>query len=284
MKYNNFGNTGDKISLLGFGAMRLPQKELNGSWYIDEEKSTPLIKKAVELGINYFDTAPYYCNSQSEAAVGQGLKGIRDKVKIATKSPLIKLNSVKEFRERFEKSLKELQTDYIDYYQFWSIDKELCDFGYRSGIFDEAVKLKEEGLIRHIGFSFHGDFRDLDYIVENCDIMEMALVNYNIYDKSRENAVSNAYKRGLGLVNMGALSTPGLTEDPTFRKEATEEGYNPYEIALKFVMQNKSFNSILSSINSVERLIKTVDFIDKDITLSDEEWDIINSTPEHITK
>ena len=86
MQYRRFGNTGVNISTLGFGCMRLPeiQKE-DGSWEVDQEKTTKMLLHAYDLGVNYFDTAPFYCHQNSEAAVGKALKSIRDKVYISTK-------------------------------------------------------------------------------------------------------------------------------------------------------------------------------------------------------
>ena len=88
MKYRGYGNTGEMVSTLGFGCMRLPEVELNGKWYIDEEKALPMLFKGYESGINYFDSAPYYCHKNSEHAMGKALKSVRDKVKLTTKLPL----------------------------------------------------------------------------------------------------------------------------------------------------------------------------------------------------
>ena len=84
MIYKPFGNTGIQLSALGFGAMRLP---MAGEGRVDDEKAVPLIRKAFELGVNYVDTAPYYCGKDSERVVGLALKGWRDKVYLSTKNP-----------------------------------------------------------------------------------------------------------------------------------------------------------------------------------------------------
>ena len=72
MNYRQFGNTGEKISALGFGCMRFPEYEKDGKKYVDTEKVDEMLARAFERGVNYFDTAPYYCNSNSEAALGHG--------------------------------------------------------------------------------------------------------------------------------------------------------------------------------------------------------------------
>lgn len=88
MIYREFGKTGEKISAIGFGCMRLPEYEsADGKKHVDLEKSDLMIKTAFEKGINYFDTAPYYCNKNSEAAVGHGVKAFRDKILLSSKFP-----------------------------------------------------------------------------------------------------------------------------------------------------------------------------------------------------
>ncbi len=79
MRYRPFGKTGISISALGFGAMRLPSTSAGGKTVFDTEESIRIMRRAFELGVNYFDTAPYYCDGESEIIVGKALKGIRDK-------------------------------------------------------------------------------------------------------------------------------------------------------------------------------------------------------------
>lgn len=124
MQYRQFGNTGVKVSLLGFGAMRLPQKRIDGKTVLDEEESIRVIHRAFELGVNYIDTAPYYCNKESEIVVGKALKGWRDKVFVSTKNPL-EDNTGKTYREMLELSLKKMDIDYIDFYHMWGMDRSV---------------------------------------------------------------------------------------------------------------------------------------------------------------
>jgi len=123
MQYRGLGKTGVKVSALGFGAMRLPQININGNTRVDEEKSIEMIHRAFELGVNYIDTAPGYCNGESEVVVGKALKGWRDKIYLSTKNP-IENASGDDWRKRLENSLKKLDTDYIDFYHMWGINWE----------------------------------------------------------------------------------------------------------------------------------------------------------------
>ena len=115
MQYREFGNTGVSVSSLGFGCMRFPEIQLpDGSWQIDQEKTTEMLMEAYNLGVNYFDTAFFYCHENSEIAVGKALKPIRDKVYISTKCPMDLVKKPEDYDAMLEKSLAKLDTDYVD--------------------------------------------------------------------------------------------------------------------------------------------------------------------------
>ncbi|MDR0291128.1 MAG: aldo/keto reductase, partial [Treponema sp.] len=192
MIYTNFGNTGAKVSALGFGAMRFPMIEADGKKIVNEELSIPLMRRAFELGVNYIDTAPLYCETLSESAVGKALKGWRDKVYLSTKNP-IEDNDGGHWMGRLEKSLKNLDTDYIDFYHFWGIN--LAGFkswqGLQYGPLEAAQKAKEQGLIKHLCFSYHDAAENLAPIAD-AGIFESVLVQYNLLDKKNEKNIAYA--------------------------------------------------------------------------------------------
>ena len=104
MEYREYA-AGTRISALGFGCMRLPEIEKNGSWYIDDEKALPLLREAARLGVNYFDTAPGYCHTNSEISVGRALKPIRPQVYISTKISMDDISCRDDYFRMLEKSL-----------------------------------------------------------------------------------------------------------------------------------------------------------------------------------
>ena len=124
MQYRKFGNTGVNISALGFGCMRLPevQKE-DGTWEVEQEKVNEMLLRADEKGVNYFDTALYYCHHNSEIAVGKAVKPFRDNVYVSTKCPLEMVKKTEDFEAVLDKSLQKLDMEYVDFYHFWSIDR-----------------------------------------------------------------------------------------------------------------------------------------------------------------
>ena len=127
MNYRKFGNTGEEISALGFGCMRFPELEVEGKKIVDLDKTDEMLAKAYEQGVNYFDTAPYYCNSNSEAALGHGVKAFREKVLLSSKFPTEVAKKPGDFRRQLETTLKRLDTEYLDFYHFWGINKGSFD-------------------------------------------------------------------------------------------------------------------------------------------------------------
>ena len=194
MNYREFGKTGERISALGFGCMRLPEYEEGGKHFIVQEKVDEMLAYAYENGVNYFDTAPHYCNHNSEAAVGHAVKGFRDKILISTKCPMDDDLTQDKYRRLLERSLTRLDTDHIDFYHFWGIGrKQFENLILKNELLEAAAKAKEEGLIRHISFSFHDDPSVIKQIVDTSEKegvkMESMLCQYNLLDRSNEEMI-----------------------------------------------------------------------------------------------
>jgi len=156
-------NSGDKVSVLGYGCMRWPMKKgKGGKDELDQERINQLVDKALEYGVNYFDTAPVYCQGLSERATGIALsRHPRESYYLATKMSNFSLDQqTKEGSiAMYKNSLKELQTDYIDYMLLHSIGDSMEGYTKRfvdSGILEYLLKEREEGRVRNLGFSFHG--------------------------------------------------------------------------------------------------------------------------------
>jgi len=173
MEYRINPNTNDKVSLLGYGCMRLPSiQKSETEEEIDQETWNELVDIAIEHGINYFDTSPRYEGGLSEKATGIALsRHSRDKYFIATK--LSNFDDASQTREAsiemYKKSFTELQVDYIDYYLLHAVglggmerfSKRYLD----NNIIDYLVEEREAGRIRNLGWSFHGDVEVFDYLL-----------------------------------------------------------------------------------------------------------------------
>lgn len=286
MIYRKFGSTGEEISSLGFGCMRLPEYEKDGQWFIDEEKAIPMLHHAYENGVNYFDTAPYYLHKNSEATVGKAVKGFRDKVMLSTKIPLEEVKTAGDYRRMLEKSLKKMDTDYIDFYHFWGINKQSFDHTIMGlGAIKEALKAKEEGLIRHISFSFHDRPEHIKHIIDTAEVMETMLVQYNLLDRGNEEMIAYAASKGLGVVIMGPVGG-GRLAAPTdlYAKLTGKPSIATYELAFKFVLGNPGVSCALSGMQTMEMVDKNLAIAGEGKPLSTEEWKQLGEAVEQLKK
>lgn len=179
MTYRVNHNTGDSVSVLGYGCMRLPTvagAKDDADPEIDQEAVNAQVDYALEHGVNYFDTSPAYCKGRSEHVMGIALaRHPRDSYFIATKLSNFAPSTWprEESIAMFENSLKELQTDYIDYLLLHAVGQGSFDaLNSRyidNGILDYLKEKKEAGVIRNLGFSYHGDVKVFDHLLEMMD-------------------------------------------------------------------------------------------------------------------
>jgi len=274
MEYRTFGNTGIRISRLGFGAMRLPMVEIDGRRVVDEEKAIAMLHRAFELGVNYVDTAWFYCDGQSEIVVGKALKGWRDKVYVSTKYPV---GNEKGYRELLEIQLQRLDTDHIDFYHFHGIGEWFLKHERRDEFIREALRAKEEGLIRHISFSFH-DKPEVMMRLIDLGIFSSVLCQYNLLDRANEEALAYAKAKGLGTVVMGPVGGGRLAGLP--RETAERLGirvHSSAELALRFVFANRNVDCALSGMSTIEQVEENAAISSNMAPLSPEEVAAINA-------
>lgn len=290
MNYRKFGNTGEKISALGFGCMRFPEFKQNEKNFVDQEKVDEMIKYAFDNGVNYFDTAPYYCNSNSEAALGKAVKKFRDKILISTKCPVDAGMGEDGYRKRLETSLERLDTDHIDFYHFWGINKDTFDNQIvKEGLLNAAAKAKEEGLIRHISFSFHDHPSAIKHIVDTSEKfgvkMESMLCQYNLLDRANEEMIKYVNEKGLGTIAMGPVGG-GRLAAPTdlYAKLTGKRSIATYELAFKFCLGNPNLNCALSGMQNLDMVQKNIKVASDDTSFSEEEWEQLGKAMEQIKK
>ena len=281
MIYKTFGKTGVKVSALGFGAMRLPMKEVDGKKVVDDDLAVPLMQKAFEMGVNYVDTAPLYSEKLSEVSVGKALKGWRDKVYLSTKNPIEDADG-DHWMERLEKSLKKLDTDYIDFYHFWGISLKGFESwqGLKFGPLEAAYKAKEQGLIKHISFSYHDAAENYKKIVDSGHF-ETTLVQYNMLDRSNEENIAYAKSKGLGVVVMGPvgggrLGAPSEKIQSLLKNKSTSTA----EMALRFVLANENIDMALSGMSNLDMLKENFEIASRTGHLTEEELSQVKSMME----
>lgn len=253
MQYRKFGNTGIELSLLGFGAMRLPmnQPDEQGKTHISMDASVDVLCYGFEQGINYVDTAYGYCAGESEIAVGKALKnGWRDKVYLSTKLPLWNVNEQADFRRLLEEQLGKLQTDHIDFYHFHAVNADSFENKIlKLNLLDEAVKAKERGQIRFLSFSFHDKPEKMLPVIDT-GAFTSVLCQYNLLDRANEPSIKYAAEKGLGVIAMGPVGGGRLAFAGSIFEDALKGRVTTPELALRFVLSNPDINLALSGMST----------------------------------
>ena len=221
MQYRPMGQTGIDVSALGFGMLRLPMK--NG--HVDFDQSTAMVRRAVEGGVNYIDTGRVYLNGESEQAVGKALAGgWRDRVYVTSKSPWWIMERPEDFEKFFDESRRSIGTDTIDFYHIHMIMHR----GWKEKVvpfrlIEKMERLKAQGKIRFMGFSFHDSLRLFKEVVRATPAWDFCLIQHNYLDYEYEAGVLGpkyAAAHGMGLAVMKPVRTGLLARLPTPMREA----------------------------------------------------------------
>lgn len=261
MLYRQMGKTGDKVSILGYGCMRFPKKDKK----IDEKRTEKQIISAIEQGVNYFDTAYVYPNSESLLGRILVRSGCRDKIMIATKMPPIMVHSIKDMDAILETQLKRLQMDHIDYYLMHAITSlEGWERLKKLGVETFIQKAKQSGKINRIGFSYHGDkqqFKDIvdDYPWEFCQIQ----YNYmDEYTQAGKEGLAYAASKGLGVSVMeplrGGLLAGKMPPQIQAVFQQTKKNSTPAEWALRWIWNHPDVSVVLSGMNEESQIDENI--------------------------
>ena len=253
MKYRNDKN-GNPISVLGYGCMRFTRKGTS----INYEKAEAEVLRALELGVNYYDTAYVYVGSEDLMGRIFENNGIRERVLIATKLPQYLIRSMKTVEKIFSEELKRLRTDYIDYYlmhMFTDIREweNLSSLGIEDWIRDR----KAEGTIRNIGFSYHGDPDMFLRLLDAYD-WDFVQIQYNYMDEHSQagrKGLEEAARRGIPVIIMEPLRGGKLVNLPKDAKKllkADSHGYSAAELGLRWLWDQPGVTCVLSGMNSLD--------------------------------
>jgi len=270
MQQRTFGKLGYEVSLLGMGCMRLPRMEMpDGSVDIDRERAVELIRYAADNGVNYFDSALTYHNRKSEDVLGEALDGRRSKVKIATKQRFPGENNSKDIlRKNLESTLKKLRTDYLDVYLIHNINAGEWQGIRDIGTIEEYEKFRAEGMIKAIGFSFHGDFELFKEVLGSYN-WAMCQVQQNLLDAENEvteEGIVLAGKKGCALVVMEPLRGGGLAGAPGDVLEIYNRSgisRSPAEWAFRHMINKPEVTVVLSGMSTLEQLKENIEIFSK---------------------
>ncbi len=262
LRYRPFGKTGLSVSALGFGCMRLPTTDgLPGSPNIDEAAATAMLRRAIDGGLNYIDTAYTYHGEMSEPFLSRALsRGYRERVMLATKNPVWMVKERADFRRFLEEQLRRLATDRLDVYMFHGLNRRRWEEVLRLGLLEEAERAVREGLVRHLGFSFHDRLASFRRIVDDYDGWTVALIQYNYMDVENQagtEGLRHAARKGLAVAVMepllgGCLASPppeirGLFEDLGVRRA-------PADLGLQWLWGQPEVSVVLSGMSDLRQV------------------------------
>lgn len=269
------------LSALGLGTMRLPC--INGDdSRIDEESAARMVSYAMDQGINYYDTAWGYHNGNSETVMGRILKSYpRDSFYLASKFPGYDLSNMTKVEEIFEKQLEKCQVDYFDFYLFhnvWemNIDAYLDDEKY--GVFSYLMKQKENGRIRHLGFSAHGNLDVIKRFLEAYgDHMEFCQLQINYLDWDFQSArekveLLESYQIPVWVMEPlrgGRLAS--LSEEDTKKLQSLRPAESVPGWAFRFLQTLPSVTMILSGMSDFQQLQDNIQTFQTEEPLNEQE-------------
>ncbi|MFQ6115584.1 MAG: aldo/keto reductase [bacterium] len=221
LEYRTLGKTGLKVTTVGFGAMRT--------------SDPAVLHRALDLGINYIDTADCYMDGNNEIMVGQVLKKRRKEAYLATKVHIAKMENM--FKS-LHTSLRRLQTDYIDVMQLHNL--KTADHVNNPVAMEALEKMRKEGKVRFIGFSTHENQAEVIKAAVKTKFYDTVLVAYNFKSNSGiEDAIRDAAEAGMGVVAM-------KTQAGGYRSDKMGS-LSPHQAALKWVLQNKNITTTIPS-------------------------------------
>lgn len=289
MKYKDNFKINAKPSLLGFGCMRFPTiKQSDGTSKIDFELTSEMIDYAIKNGVNYIDTAYPYHNGESEVVVGKIMKNYpRDSFYLATKLPMWKVESKEMVREIFNEQLNKLQMEYFDFYLLHSLDKQRFEKVKEYEVLEECLKLKEEGKIKNLGFSFHDDYEVFEEIINYYD-WDFCQIQLNYMDTDTQaglKGVEKAKEKNIPLVIMepikgGSLASFGSDINQMFNE------FNPNKsiasFALRYVASFDQVMTVLSGMSSFEQVRDNIETFSDFKEMTKEEYKLIENVKEKI--
>ncbi|MBN2419959.1 MAG: aldo/keto reductase [Deltaproteobacteria bacterium] len=275
MQYRKLGQTGYKVSALGFGAMRLPlidetipKKITKDPVFpkVDETESIKMIRYAIDHGLNYIDTGYFYHGGESEKIVNKALRdGYREKVKIATKLPVYLVEKKDDFDLFFDEQSERLQTDKIDFYLLHALSGLNWPKVRDLGVIQWLERLLAKGKIGHTGFSFHDTLDPFKKIIDSYDNWSVCQLQYNymdINDQAGKRGIEYAASKDMGIIIMEPLRGGQLTKTPPKKIsnlwDSAEKKRSLAEWGLQWLWDQEEISVVLSGMSTMDQVIENI--------------------------
>ncbi|MDR2641495.1 MAG: aldo/keto reductase [Planctomycetaceae bacterium] len=274
MIYRTYGKTGKKVSLMGVGTSRF---DPNNSLF---SKNVDLVLQAIELGINYFDTAPTYASGASEKILGTAFAQTKKEIFTVTKSMLSMEPTADDVLRRIEMSLKTLNVSRITFFHLWSLlnIQQYRQIIVPDGPFEGALKAKDRGLVEHICFSAHCSGDEVTEILHD-GLFDGVTLGFNALNfHYRIDGLNKAYEMGLGVAVMNPLGGGLIPKNPDYFQFLQEERYSIVDSALRFVASHKEVSTVLVGINNERDLLEGVQAFSEKNLLSEKKLEVLYSS------
>ena len=277
---------------LGFGLMRLPLTDANDKGSIDIEALKEMVDTFMEQGFTYFDTAWMYCAFKSENAVKEALtdRYPRDRYTLTTKLHASYLKT-KEDRDRiFEEQRQKTGVDYFDYYLIHAIDQELYSIYNEMDCFNWLIEKKKQGLVKHIGFSYHDSAEFLDQVLTEHPEMEFVQLQMNYLDWESAEVQSRkcyevAIKHGKPVIVMEPVKGGTLADVPAEVRESFAAYHPDLTVpswAIRFVASLDNVAMVLSGMSNMEQLMDNISYMKEFVPMNAEETELVHRAAEMI--
>jgi predicted aldo/keto reductase-like oxidoreductase len=265
MNYRTFPKTGEKVSLLGFGCMRLPV--LDGDHAkIDEAEAVRMIRYAIDNGVNYVDTAYVYHGGFSEVLLGKALKdGYREKVFVADKLPLMHVKTTEDVSSLLSEQLRRLDMAHIDMYLLHDVREKSWEKVNALGMLDVLKEKRAQGLIKNIGFSYHGETAAFFKEVIDAFPWDFCQIQLNYMDaeiQAGTEGLKYAAGKGVPVVIMeplkGGKLTSVLPESVQKYWDGVDVKRSPAEWAFRWIADFPEVLTVLSGMSTFEQVEENV--------------------------
>lgn len=278
MQYHSFQD--EKISALGFGAMRLPVVD-GANDKVDQAQTDAMVTYALEHGVNYFDTAWGYHDGHSEGALGKALSRYpRESFYLADKFPGYDVNNMNKVEEIFEEQLKRCGVDYFDFYLIHNVCELNIDayLNPEFKILDYLLEQKKNGRIKHFGFSAHGSMQVIERFLEMYGpAMEFCQLQINWLDWDFQDAKDKAalaHKNNLTLIVMEPLrggKLVNLSEEDAKALSDIRGDETSVSMAFRFIQSLPNVFVTLSGMSNIDQLVDNVAIFEENKPLNETE-------------